>query len=115
MRALPFRPRSFAAAYSCFALIHLKKAELAVLLLELRPLLRAYAPFVASFFAGEGERVVTFSHLDDHAVAQYAYYQSDELRGMFENAGYREVTVEDDILNEPMRAGIPCLCVAASA
>jgi SAM-dependent methyltransferase len=115
MRSLPFLPHSFAAAFSCLALIHLTKADLASLLRELRTLLRPGAPVVAVFFAGEGERVTGFSPLNPRAVAQYAYYQAGELRVTFEDAGYRDVSIEDDILNEPERSGIPCLCVQASA
>lgn len=115
MRALPFQPGAFAAAFSCLALIHLTKAELALLLRELRTLLRPGAPLVAVFFAGEGERVTGFSPIDAHAVAQYAYYQAGELRATFEDSGYRDVSIEDDILDEPERSGIPCLCVAAVA
>jgi hypothetical protein len=115
MRALPFKQRSFAAAFSCLALIHLTKAELSLLLRDLRTLLLPEAPVVAVFFAGEGERVTGFSPLDWDAVAQYAYYQPDELRALFADAGYRDVAIEDDVLNEPGRSGIPCLCVAAVA
>lgn len=113
MRALPFKPGAFAAAFSCLALIHLTKAELASLLQELRTLLLPGAPVVAVFFAGEGERVTGFSPIDAHAVAQYAYYQADGLRATFEDAGFRNVSIENDVLNEPGRSGIPCLCVAA--
>lgn len=115
LRALPFRPRSFAAAFSCLALIHLKKAELSTLLVDLRTLLVPDAPVVAVFFAGTGERVTGFSPLDPRAVAQYAYYNAGELRVMFEAAGYRDVAVEADVLNEPGRSGIPCLCVEATS
>jgi hypothetical protein len=115
MRALPFRRCSFAAAFSCLALIHLTKAEFAGLLHELRELLKPNAPIVAVFFAGEGERITGFSPLNPNAVAQYAFYQVDDLRTFFADAGFRYVTVEHDILNEPGRAGIPCLCVEAFA
>lgn len=114
MRALPFRRGSFAAAFSCLALIHLTKVELTKLLRELRELLKLNAPVVTVFFAGEGERITGFSPLDPRAFAQYAFYQPDELRTLFEAAGFRDVAIEHDVLNEPGRAGIPCLCVQAS-
>jgi len=99
MRALPFKPGAFAAAFSCLALIHLTKAELASLLRELRTLLQPAAPIIAVFFAGEGERVTGFSPIDAHVVAQYAYYQAGELRATFEDAGYRDVSIDDDTLD----------------
>lgn len=115
MRALPFRRASFDAVFSCLALIHLTKAEFTKLLGELRELLKPNAPVVAVFFAGEGERITGFSPLDPRAVAQYAFYQPDELRTFFEGAGFRAVAIERDILNEPGQPGIPCLCVQATA
>lgn len=115
MRALPFRSGSFDGAFSCLALIHLTKVEFARLLLELRALLKPNGPVVAVFFAGEGERITGFSPLNPDAVAQYAFYQPDELRTFFEDAGFRAVAIEHDILNEPGQPGIPCLCVRATA
>ena len=55
VRALPFRPSAFAGAFSCLALIHLTKLELAATLSDLRPLLSPGAPVRMTFFAGEGE------------------------------------------------------------
>lgn len=115
MRSLPFRPGAFAAAFSCLALIHLTKAELASLLVELHPLLRPGAPVATVFFAGTGERDTGFSPLDPAAVAHYAYYQAPELVGLFERAGFTTVTVEEAVLNEPTHPSIPCLCVSANA
>ena len=115
MRALPFRRGSFEAAFSCLALIHLTRAEFARLLEDLLDVLKPEAPVVAVFFAGVGERVDTFSPLNPVAVAQYAFYQPDELRAFLVNAGFRDVTIENDVLNEPGRSGIPCLCVRARA
>jgi SAM-dependent methyltransferase len=115
MRSLPFRPGSFAAAYSCLALIHLTKAELASLLVELHGLLRRGAPVAAIFFTGTGERDTGFSPLDSTAVAHYAYYQPTELIELFERAGFASVTVDGAILREPTHPSIPCLCVEARA
>jgi SAM-dependent methyltransferase len=115
MRSLPFRPRSFAAAFSCLALIHLTRAELHSLLVELHSLLRPAAPIAAIFFAGRGESDTGFSPLDPAAVAHYAYYQAPELIELFRQAGFVDVTVEEDVLHEPTHPSIPCLCVAASS
>lgn len=113
MRSLPFRPGAFAAAYSCLALIHLTKAELASLLVELHDLLQPGGPVTAVFFTGAGERDTGFSPLDSAAVAHYAYYQPPELIELFERAGFGGVAVEEDILHEPTHPSIPCLCVTA--
>ena len=113
MRRLPFRPMSFAAAFSCLALIHLTKAELSSLLVELHGLLRPGAPVAAVFFAGTGEKDTGFSPLDSTAVAHYAYYQPPELIKLFERAGFGGVTVEEDVLHEPTHPSIPCLCITA--
>jgi SAM-dependent methyltransferase len=113
VRALPFRPASFAGAFSSFALIHLTKRELAATLAELRGLLQPGAPVEMTFFAGAGEKDTTFSHLDDHAVAHYSYYEPAELAALFERAGFAAVTVERDLLHEP-KLTIECLCVSAS-
>jgi len=113
VRALPFRPASFAGAHSAFALIHLTKRELASTLRQLRALLQPRAPVEATFFAGEGEKDTTFSFLDDHATAPYAYYQADELAALFDSAGFIEVAVERALLHEP-KITIDCLCVSAS-
>lgn len=115
VRRLPFRASSFAAAFSCLALIHLTKAELASLLVELRPLLRPGAPLAAVFFAGTGERNATFSPLSATATAHYSYYQADELAAIFRDAGFVDVAVENGVLNEPTRRGIPCLSVSSRA
>ncbi|MEX1255789.1 MAG: class I SAM-dependent methyltransferase [Dehalococcoidia bacterium] len=115
MRHLPFGRESFAGAFSCLALIHLKKAALAATLAQVRGMLRPGAPLVAVFFAGTGERVTGFSPLDGSAFAQYAFYESAELRALVEQAGFSAVSIEDDILVEPTNPAIPCLCVSASA
>jgi SAM-dependent methyltransferase len=114
VRALPFRPASLAGAFSCLALIHLTKRELAATLAELRVLLWTGAPIEMAFFAGTGEKDTTFSHLDDRAIAHYSYYQPAELVRLFEAAGFDGVTVEHDVLNEPTHS-IECLCVSAIA
>lgn len=114
LRSLPFKPGAFSGAFSCLALIHLTKAELALVLIELHRLLRPRAPVAAVFFPGTGERDTGFSHLDSTAVAHYAYYQPGELIDLFNRAGFVSVTIEDDILHEPTHS-IPCLCVTASS
>jgi SAM-dependent methyltransferase len=115
MRSLPFRPRSFAAAFSCLALIHLTKAGLASVLVELHRLLRPGGPVAAVFFAGAGEMDTGFSPLDSAAVAHYSYYQPPELVELLEQAGFVGVTVEEGVLHEPTHPSIPCLCVTACA
>jgi SAM-dependent methyltransferase len=114
VRALPFRPTSFAGAHSSFALIHLTKLELAATLADLRRLLQSGAPVEATFFAGDGEKDTTFSFLDDHAVAHYSYYQPAELAALFESAGFSGVTVDRALLHEP-KITIEGLCVSATA
>ena len=115
VRSLPFRRGVFAGAFSCLALIHLTKAECLSTLRELRTLLRPGAPVSVTFFAGQGERDTGFSPLEASAVAHYAYYGAAELEALFLDAGYRDVEVEDAVLNEPVRQLIPCLCVWAVA
>jgi SAM-dependent methyltransferase len=114
VRALPFRPGSFAGAFSCLALIHLTKRDFAETLNSARGLLAASAPVEMTFFSGEGERDTTFSHLDDRAVAHYSFYSAAELVALFEAAGFDDVAVETDILHEPTHS-IECLCVSAIA
>lgn len=114
VRALPFRAASFAGAHSSFALIHLTKRELESTLRRLRPMMQPAAPVEATFFVGEGEKDTTFSFLDDHATAHYAFYQPDELAALFEAAGFVDVVVEPAVLHEP-KITIDCLCVSASA
>ncbi len=113
VRALPFRRASFAGAFSCLALIHLTKRELAATLADLHGLLQPGTPVEMTFFAGEGEKDTTFSHLDDHATAHYSYYQPAELAAVFELAGFSAVTVERALLHEP-KITIECLCVSGS-
>ena len=113
VRALPFREASFAGAHSSFALIHLTKRELASTLRQLRALLQRGAPVEATFFTGEGEKDTTFSFLDDHATAHYAFYRADEIAALFESAGFVGVAVEPATLREP-KITIDCLCVSAS-
>jgi SAM-dependent methyltransferase len=115
VRALPFRRGAFAGAFSCLALIHLTKAECAATLRDLRAMLRPGAPVSVTFFAGQGERDTGFSPLDPSAVAHYSYYDAAELEQMLRGAGYRDVAVEEAVLNEPTRPSIPCLCVWAVA
>jgi SAM-dependent methyltransferase len=115
LRALPFGPRSFAAAFSCLALIHLTKAELRSVLAELHHLLRPGAPVAAVFFSGTGETDTGFSPLDTTAVAHYSFYQLPELIGLFERAGFTDVTIEKGVLREPTHPSIPCLCLTASS
>ena len=113
VRALPFRAASFAGAHSSFALIHLTKRELASTLAQLRVLLRRGAAVETSFFTGDGEKDTTFSFLDDHATAHYAFYQPAELLALFEAAGFADVVVEPAVLHEP-KITINCLCVSAT-
>jgi SAM-dependent methyltransferase len=112
---LPFRPRTFAAAYSCLALIHLTKADFRRALEECVAVLRPNAPFFAVFFEGSGEIVTGFSPFDPDAVEQYAYYNADELRQLALAARFTTVTVSPAVLDEPQRRGIPCLVLEARA
>jgi SAM-dependent methyltransferase len=113
IRALPFRDASFAGAHSSFALIHMTKRELASTLRQLRVMLRPRAPVVATFFTGRGEKDTTFSFLDDHATAHYAFYQPAEIAALFESAGFVDVSVDPATLHEP-KVTVDCLCVSAS-
>jgi SAM-dependent methyltransferase len=112
VRWLPFRAETFAAAISCFALIHLTKRDLAATLASLRPLLRAGAELEMSFFAGSGEKDTTFSEISGEALAHYSYYQADELAELFAAAGFVGVRVEPGVLHEPAHV-IDCLFVSA--
>jgi SAM-dependent methyltransferase len=115
MRHLPFKRGSFGAAFSCLALIHLSKAELAATLKDLAGLVEPGGPVAMVFFAGEGERDTGFSPLNPRAIAHYSFYESIELATMFEQAAFRDVAVEAATLDEPLQAAIPCLCVTATA
>ncbi|MEX2246834.1 MAG: class I SAM-dependent methyltransferase [Dehalococcoidia bacterium] len=112
VRHLPLKSSTLAAAFSCLALIHLTKAEFAGVLSQLRGLLRLGAPVSMIFFEGTGERDTTFSPFDS-ATAHYAFYRPLELVLMFENAGFVDVNVERDLLQEPHARPAPCLCVTA--
>ena len=115
IRRLPFRPGSFAAAYSCLALIHLTKADCLLALLDCAAVLQPGGRFFAVFFAGAGERVTGFSPLDPSAVEQYSYYRGRELSDMAAAAGFVEVSVEAAVLDEPDHPGISCLSLAGRA
>lgn len=112
VRWLPFRAATFAAAISCFALIHLTKRDLTAMLASLRPLLRPGAAVETSFFAGSGELDTTFSTISGDALAHYSYYEPGELSEMFAAAGFANVRVERDVLHEPT-LDIACLFVSA--
>ena len=113
VRWLPFRAGAFAAAISCFALIHLTKRDLRATLASLRPLLRPGAALDMSFLTGRGEKDTTFSEISGAALAHYSYYQADELAELFASAGFVRVVVEPAVLREPMHV-IDCLLVSAA-
>jgi len=108
LRALPFKPASFEAAWCIASLLHLSRCEAPAALTEIRRVLKPQAPFALSMQEGEGERWEAGYETDIERL--FTRYQQQELESMLGAAGF--CIIESGRTPLPNRTWLTFLSVA---
>lgn len=97
MRRLPFADGELAAIVSFYAVIHIMRSEVALVLQEFGRVLVAGGPLLLAFHVGndEGRNEEWWGH---KVSVDWAFYEPAEMTTYLENAGFR---VEESLEREP--------------